>query len=196
MSNTPQEQKVSAPMDQTVREVGAPQDFTPRPRDCYAVLTLITEVNAMYPDVEVEPFNPNGRGVNISVAIYDHEEPDLIALLPLIGDEPRVEVVERVMSDRPGFTVVHFVNNPVTYDLRAPFGLVDAYKVLSTEDGEPDLIDPDDDLTEEEETERPSKPTRVIYLSKATGRAVTDTYAKRNPDKVEAQTFETSEEDE
>jgi hypothetical protein len=147
-----QTKKVSEPMDKAAREAGAPQDFTPRPRDAYAVVTLVSEVQSIFPDISVETFNPNGRGVNLSVAFYDDEEPDLATVLALIEDETRIEVVERSTGDEsePGYTVVQFDNNPVSYDRREGFDIAGAIEVLS-EDVPPSeaLIDPDDDPEEE-----------------------------------------------
>lgn len=229
---TQQESKTKAgaePMDKAAREAGAPQDFTPRPRDAYAVVTLITEVQAIFPDMEVETFGPNGRGVSLDVAFYDDDEPDLSAVLALLGDpaytaEPRIEEVARSTNDN--CTIVTIINDPSLYDRREPFGIAGAIEVMSSEEGEPDLIDPDDEpgfdalfdddavdtedveknepealdeddeLTEEEDTEPEEKPGHYIYRSSITGRIVTEAYAKRNPDKTQQEWVADSEEDE
>lgn len=188
MTDTKQDAKKIEPMDASAVETPTPQPITTRPRTAYAVDTLITEVQAIYPDMEVETFGPNGRGVNLDVAFYDDDEPDLQALLGLVESEPRVAEVMRSTNDN--CTIVAINNDPAIYDSRDSYGLVDAYKVLSEDvPAEPALVDPEDDTDDgssEYDTDLGADAEEgepeYIYRSAKTGRIVTEKYALANPD--------------
>lgn len=116
-------------MDPGVREQSAPEAQVSTPRACYAAQTLADEVLALF-EVHTEFGEPNARNVALRVGFVDSKYPDLYSLLVLTESDERVLAVD---SDGDS-VLVSFHNSLRTQDSRAPFGLAEAYDILSAND--------------------------------------------------------------
>lgn len=134
------------PMDVTAHEVAVPEAVTNESRVCYAVETLVAEFRALFPETPVEYIEVNGRNTALGVVFdlttldADTARIDAGQLLRLLGDEaynddPRIATVVVDNDTETAAVVMH--NNPRTQDSREPFGLADAWSVL-TGASEPD----------------------------------------------------------
>lgn len=124
------EPKMNKPMDPNVPYTDNPVNKN-RQRTCYAIQTLVAEVDALFPDVPTESSNYDGRNTALDVTFDltphdDAERAYLRALLGMIQRDPRVQEV--IYDDTLVLVSMH--SNPVTQDSREPFGLDDAYEIL------------------------------------------------------------------
>lgn len=105
-------------------------------RTAYAVETLISEVEAVFPGVDYTLTNRNGRGVALGVTFFGSEETvsDLGNLLLLMNDPAYSEDhrIEEVTEDAEGVHVLFF-NRSLLQDSRESFGLAGAWAVLTGE---------------------------------------------------------------
>jgi len=125
------------PMDAGAAEGDAPAMYKPNDRNCYAMEQLISEVEQLFPGViyEVSSRNPRGVAFDVTFVPADGTDPDFRLLLELLGDpayntDPRIEYV---IPGSDG-VLVSFRTNPHTMDDRSPFGLAEAWSVLSGEE--------------------------------------------------------------
>jgi hypothetical protein len=127
------EKQETAPMDPSVPERRTPTLHRVSERDAYALTTLVNEVAGLFPETTYETSGANAFNTRLVVAFHDPETPDLYPLVSLVEADPRVLSVGR---DRDGTsTVVEFHDSFRTQDGRQPFGLAEAYDILS-EQGE------------------------------------------------------------
>lgn len=127
----------------TERRVGAPRPNSSRV--CWAIKTLCEEVWALFPETPVEYSNVDGRNTSRDVtfditALDSEEQATFTTLLTMLGDpayneDPRIREV--VTGD--GQVLVSMHGNPRTQDRREPFGLADAYLILTEGDEDPFL---------------------------------------------------------
>lgn len=126
------------PMDDSVTEakVGTPADNTQRV--CYAAKTLVAEVEALFPETPVEYSNYDGRNTALDVqfdltGIDAADRDTLIAMMTLfdLDDDPRINLI--VSEDDS--LLVSFKASARTQDSRDPFGLADAWEILTEEQG-------------------------------------------------------------
>lgn len=100
-------------------------------RRCYALETLVSEVEGLFPETPHEVSAYNGRQVALD-ALFDLtalDESDaslLITLLQLCDSDPRVASV----TVEDGQALVSFYNSARTYDSRDSFSLDAAFSVL------------------------------------------------------------------
>lgn len=125
------------PMDPTVAESPVPVSTGPRARPAYALRTLISEIEDIAPEIPYELSNYKGFNTALDVsfdltAVPEVEVPTLVTLLGLVDSDPRVARVE--VEDGQGLVSLHA--NSRTQDLRDPFGLREAYDVLSVRETE------------------------------------------------------------
>lgn len=156
------EPKAPEPMDPSVTERAAPVTPSSNERDCYAALTLIKEVTDLFPEVTYETGGRNGRNVALDVTFADGETPDLYPLLALIESDARVSGVTSDHAE--GLVHVSFHNSLRTQDSRAPFGLVEAHRILAEGEGSIGLDEDDnfaviEDASIEDDTDEPAEVT-------------------------------------
>lgn len=139
--------KAPEPMDDSVREHAVGTAPTNQRRVCWAIKTLVDEVHALFPETTVEYGDYDGRNTALSVAFdltplpAEDAQIDLSNLLDILGTDERVSRVVR--SDVE--VGVSMRSNPRTQDSREPFGLADAYLILSgDDDDEPGWVFEDD----------------------------------------------------
>lgn len=137
--------KVAAPMDDSVREAKVGTPATNTARACYAAKTLVAEVIDLFPETPAEYSKYDGRNTALDVtfdltAVSMPDDDLLASLLELTSTDARVREV--VMED--GTVLVSFRSNPITQDLRDPFGLSEALLVLTSAEDD----DETDSLTE------------------------------------------------
>lgn len=119
-------EKQNMPMDVTMPE-GAAEMHVNHPRNVYAMDQLISEVEALFPDVHYEVSDRNPRNVAFSVRFDLIGDMDLRSLLTLVESDERVS---EVVADREG-VMVTFITNPVLMDNRDTFDLEAAYAVFA-----------------------------------------------------------------
>lgn len=124
-------------------------------RVCYAAKTLISEFLALFPETEYATGGVNQRNVALEVFFDCTDGPSVIAdLFRSLRDDPRIEAVGIGEMD----AIVHFKNSARLMDLRDPFGIAEAWEVL-TEDVELDGAaeeDPDEEVWEGGDAEETS----------------------------------------
>lgn len=127
--------KAPEPMDASVRETVTPEIAANAHRKCHAIKQLISEVDALYPEVPTQTGNIDGRNTALDVE-FDLTVLDLVdqtlatELLMLVQNDERV--AEVLASDSQ--VLVSFRSNPRTQDSRASFNLGDAYDILIEKD--------------------------------------------------------------
>lgn len=132
----------STPMDPTAREGASPGLYVPRERLPYAMEQLISEVEALFPEVAHTESRRNQRGVAFDVQFdltgLDADlRDDAITLFDLLGDPAYNEDqrIEEVVTDQLEWEVlVSFRNNVQIMDDRTAFGLGEAWTVLRGDD--------------------------------------------------------------
>lgn len=117
------------PMDPQAKE-GPAQPITNNKRLAYALKTLIAEVSELFPETIYEVGDYDERNAALGVVFYTEGEPGLEALLDLVRDDQRVR---EVLIRQDAEVAVHLHPSARTKDLRDPFGLGDAWAVLSEE---------------------------------------------------------------
>ena len=133
--------KTVEPMDDGIREQAVGTAATNTKRQCWAIKTLVAEVDHLFPDTPVTYDNYDGRNTALGVT-FDFMEVDeadrgfLIDLLLSLPTDERVRAVDSV-----GWEVkVVMRSNPVTQDKRDTFGLPDAWAVLFEEDDVDEMV--------------------------------------------------------
>lgn len=136
--------KRNAPMDDSIKEAAVGTPATNAPRQCWAMKTLIKEVQDLFPETTYEVSNIDGRNTALDVTfdltmLDSQARADMLALFVVfdLGNDPRVEQI----IGEDGMVLVSFKSNARTQDDRTEFGLADAYSVLVEED---DPIDHDE----------------------------------------------------
>lgn len=120
------------PMDPSAEEVKRGAPIKHQPRLAYGLKTLIDEVYSLFPEVSHEATDFSPRGVALGVAFHSHETPEKFPELLQLLDDPRIsEVLWDSQED-----VIHVLlhGNPRTRDGREPYGLAEAWAVLSGEE--------------------------------------------------------------
>lgn len=133
--------KTVAPMDDSIREEKVGKPAANNARVCYALVTLVSEVSEMFPEVPVEYSNVNGRNTSLDATFdltpLDVQDRGLFSdLFRLLGDSAYNEdrrVAEVVVDGDQ--VLVSMRNDPRTMDSREPFGMADALLVLADEEG-------------------------------------------------------------
>lgn len=125
--------KAPQAMDESVRELPVGEPMDNNRRVCRAIKTLVAEVADLYPGVPYEVSNYNGRNTALDVsfdatALDNDEAITFIQLLGLVETDERV--AEVVTDDNQ--VLISMLNSPRTYDLTGPFGLDDAYSILTS----------------------------------------------------------------
>lgn len=128
------------PMDSTVYENRHPVVRTNTQRNCYAIDTLIAEVNALYPEALHEVSGYDGRNTGTDVTfdlsmLLKSDAATLTTLLGLVKSDRRVMGV--VEDTEESQVLVSFWTNARIQDSRDPFGLSEALGILA-QDGEDD----------------------------------------------------------
>lgn len=105
------------------------------PRQCWALKTLVAEMAELFPETPVEYSNVDGRNTALDVT-FDCSmlgEEDQILLVNLFRT---LEVDARVSQIMVGNDqmLVSMKSDSRTQDLRDPFGLADAWGILTDED--------------------------------------------------------------
>lgn len=120
------------PMDPAVREAAVPVTSTNKPRDCWAIKTLVAEVTSLFPETSHETSNYDGRNTALDVT-FDlsmvEPGPDLDGLIDLLVLVESDERVREVIIDG-SLALVSFRPGPRTQDIRDPFDLDKAWDVL------------------------------------------------------------------
>jgi hypothetical protein len=126
------DKKAPEPMDSGAPERAVGEAAVTVQRACYAMMTLIAEVGALFPETVWMIENYNGRNVGLRVVfLTDGDDQDKLSdLLALVDSDSRVERVQTFASE----TIIDFHNRPRTYDLRDSFGLDEAWMVMGEED--------------------------------------------------------------
>lgn len=127
------DEKRAMPMDPGALE-GEAAMHQNTPRTPYAMEELVSEVEAVFPDVTYEYSNRSPRHVAFTVrfTLVDPDQQRYLNLLlewmadPAYNEDPRVLTV---LTDREGAEVT-FVSNATLMDSRDSFGLVEAHGVL------------------------------------------------------------------
>lgn len=101
------------------------------PRDCYAITTLIEEVESVFPEIGCVTSDRNGWGVALCVTfdLTSLDVPDrtpAAQVFDLLDSDERVHMV--IIEDDAA--LVSMVGRPSVYDGRAPFHFRDAYTTL------------------------------------------------------------------
>lgn len=127
--------KKSAPMDTAIVENKNPVAATNRQRPCYAIKTLVAEVQALFPETSYEVSNYDGRNTGLDVMFDMTSIPEDVAdgaglLISMVDSDPRVELTI-VGSDDVQGVLVSIKPGPRTQDIRDSFGLAEAWSVLS-----------------------------------------------------------------
>lgn len=100
-------------------------------RECWAIQTLVSEVESLYPGVTHEFSDLSEDGSYLSVVLTEHSKPyTLGSLLMLASGDPRVDFVINGADDKEGSTLVVMVDHFFTKDTRDPFNLADAAAIL------------------------------------------------------------------
>lgn len=114
-------------MDPDAVEVQRAINKMPRQRVAYALMTLIEEIEELFPETTIEIVDRNGRGVGYAASFATHESPELKELILLLRD-PRVEGT--IHDDKEDLAFVSLHNNSRTMDNRDPYDLASALAVL------------------------------------------------------------------
>lgn len=125
-----------AEMDPTVPEHRNPVAAVNNERVCWALQTLVAEVQELFPETPVDYGNPDGRNTLLDgqfdlTALDGEERADLASLLGLTEHDSRIETV--VVED--DMVLVSIRSNPRTQDKRDPFGLGDALGIMADSEG-------------------------------------------------------------
>ena len=128
--------KTNTPMDPSAKEVAAPSGVVRRARPCWAIKTLAAEVFDLFPEATytLDGYDQFNTALEITYDTGSVEDEHLFsALLSCVKGDPRVSAVE-YDEDLHQFLVV-FRPSARTKDDQTPFGLEDAWLILSEEAG-------------------------------------------------------------
>lgn len=115
------------PMDASAREQGTGIVVPNAKRECYALKTLVAEVEALFPETVYEASGYDGRNTALDVTFAVYESPGLAELLSLVKSDERVMDV----TEEDGHVLVEFHPWARTQDSREPFNLASAWLVLA-----------------------------------------------------------------
>lgn len=137
--------KTPEPMDAGAPERSTGAAATNNQRVCYALVTLMNEIHALFDSVVPEYVEPDGRNTLLAVSLDlssmdDDDRIDLTALLSILSDS-RIENVAVDEGEESAYIKIR--SNPRTQDLRDPFGLADALLVLAGEPDEAAVVEDD-----------------------------------------------------
>lgn len=139
-----QDKKTPVPMDDGIREVAEGTPFTNRQRQCWAIKTLVAEVDHLFPDTPITYGDYDGRNTAMSVEfdLMNVDEPDrtyATDLFRMLGDSAHNEDARIKSVDIVGWEVkVTIKTHPILMDTRDSFGLIEAWAVLFEEDDDDD----------------------------------------------------------
>ncbi len=126
MAKKTDEKKQPVPMGGDIPETTSNAPVTRNPRTARAILTLVAEVEKMFPGIASEVGNYSMFNVATEVTFDCSDEPEVAELLSLVaGDDRIMEVL-----NEEGQIWVAFRSNLRTQDTTTPFGLKDALAVL------------------------------------------------------------------
>lgn len=102
-----------------------------RRRSAYAITTLVSEIEQVFPGISHEVSNYNGFNTALDASfdltsVSEDEVATLTTLLSMLDSDSRVARVE--IEDGQALVSLH--SNLRTQDLRDPFGVAQAYEVL------------------------------------------------------------------
>lgn len=125
------------PMDASIRERATGTTASNTQRVCYAIKTLVAEMHALFPETPVEYSDYDGRNTALAVSFdlspLDEETGTTVLALFTLFDfdaDPRIASVD---ADGP-VVLISFRANARTQDSREPFGLAEAWEVLTEGD--------------------------------------------------------------
>lgn len=131
-------------MDPGARETKTPEGVVRQPRPCWAIKTLVEEFRALFPETPVEYSNYNQFDTALDVTfdlsmLEPVEVYDVAMMFNLLGDpatnrDPRIDVVITGGEHHEAQVLVSMRANARTQDSREPFGLADAWSVLTGEE--------------------------------------------------------------
>lgn len=120
---------------------GTAKATTNRQRECWAIQTLVREVHELFPETPVEYSNHNAYNAALAVtfdltAMDGGDSVVFNNLMDILDTDERVVEVIKADYDQ---TFVRMSPVATRYDSREPFGLADAYSILT--DGDDDEAD-------------------------------------------------------
>lgn len=126
--------ETSTPMDDSVIERPQGEAKTNRSRNAHGLAVLIKEVLDLFPETPYETSGMDGRNTALDVSfdftgLDSQDRVDAISLLLVLTDD-RIRAVDA----EDGLVLVQFHSNPRIQDSREPFGLDDAWIVLTEGD--------------------------------------------------------------
>lgn len=132
------ESKSGEPMDKKAKEILRPVALPNVTRNCWALETLVREMLDLFPETGVAFGNYDGRNTALDavfdLSMLDPEDRDLAAaLLQMLTVDHRVD--DAVYEESEALATVSIKSGPRTQDLRDPFGLADAFDVITAEEG-------------------------------------------------------------
>lgn len=140
-----QSKKTVTPMDDGIREQAVGTPFTNTARQCWAIKTLVAEVDHLFPDTPTTYGDYDGRNTALSVTfdfmtVDDSEREYVLDLMRMLGDSAHNDDFRIASVEVVGWEVeVKMRSNPITQDKRDSFGLIEAWSVLfEDEDSDPD----------------------------------------------------------
>lgn len=144
--------KTPQPMDAGAPERAVAEAATNNQRVAYGLVTLMTEIHALFDSVIPEYKEPDGRNTLLAVALDlsemdEDDRTDLTALISLfdLHSAPRIESI--TVDDEEQSAYIKMRSNPRIQDSRQPFGLAAALEVLSGADEDEGYVNEDDDET-------------------------------------------------
>lgn len=130
---TKKQKEAPQEMDPSTREVKNPVMSTNQQRSCYAMTALLTELLDLFPETPYEVGGYDGRNVALEVTFDLSSVEGSESLIELLEDvetsDARVESL--LVEDQQAN--LRFKSNPRTQDSLEPFGLADAWLILSDE---------------------------------------------------------------
>jgi hypothetical protein len=132
--------KTVTPMDDGIREQAVGTAVPNRQRQCWAIKTLVAEVDHLFPDTPATYGDYNARNAALSVEFdfMNTDEREYIAdLLTMLGDSAHNEDARIASVEVVGWQVkVTMKTHPILMDTRDPFGLPEAWAVLFADEDE------------------------------------------------------------
>lgn len=129
--------KEVTPMDDGIREEAVGTAATNRQRQCWAIKTLVAEVDHMFPETPVTYGDYDGRNTAMSVEFDfmglddDDTRSYVVDLFTMLGDSAHNEDARIARVEVVGWEVkVTMKTHPILMDTRDTFGLPEAWGVL------------------------------------------------------------------
>lgn len=133
--------KTPEPMDASASEQKTGTAASNTPRACYAIKTLIKEVNDLFPETTHTVGNYSGRNVGLSVAfdLSELDDEDQIAVTDLFKIlDSDIRVAGIVTDTENSVVTISMKPSARTQDSRDSFGLGVAWEILT--EGEPEVF--------------------------------------------------------